>query len=152
MREVRVNPAALRGTAATLAEVQAPSAPTAATPASSHPVSAAAAAQINAVQANIAQLMNHAGLLAQRAAATYESVATRYDAIDTEGRHRIAKAQAAYFTAQGRQNPLPPLPRRQYPRTRQSRSASPTHLTRSRPRRWSTPRPPSSAPVTTGHR
>ncbi|MEX7469129.1 PPE domain-containing protein [Mycobacterium adipatum] len=110
MREVRVNPAALRGTAATLAEVKAPSAPTAATPASSHPVSAAAAAQINAVQANIAQLMNHAGLLAQRAAATYESVASRYDAIDAEGLHRIAKAQAAYFTAQGRPTPAPPEP------------------------------------------
>lgn len=112
MRQVRVNPAALHSTAATLAELKAPAAPTAATPASSHPVSVAAAAQINAVQAHLAQLTNHAGLLAERAAATYASVASRYDAVDAEGRHRIAKAQAEYFTASGRPTPAPPDPRR----------------------------------------
>lgn len=110
MKEIRVNPAALRGTAAALAQVKPVTAPTAATAASAHPVSQSAAAQINAVQTNITQLMTHAQLLAERAAATYESVAARYDAVDIAGRHSVAVAQARYFTALGRQTSAPPEP------------------------------------------
>ncbi|OWL99224.1 hypothetical protein B7435_22975 [Mycolicibacterium peregrinum] len=109
MSEVRVNPAVLRATGSTLGTIT-PSASAPVAPASVHPVSVAASEQLNALGANLSQLMAHAQLLALRAAATYASVASHYEQTDARASHGVARAKAALYTAQGRNVPAPAEP------------------------------------------
>ncbi|MCV6998661.1 MULTISPECIES: WXG100 family type VII secretion target [Mycolicibacterium] len=109
MSEVRVNPAVLRATGSTLGTIT-PSASAPVAPASVHPVSVAASEQLNALGANLSQLMAHAQLLALRAAATYTSVASHYEQTDARASHGVARAKAALYTAQGHNVPAPAEP------------------------------------------
>lgn len=113
MGDVRVNPAALRATSAALAQsAPVPALPSAITPASQHPVSVAAATQITAVAATLAQTMNYAHLLSARAAAAYEATAADYERTDANCQHNVSVAFAAVRnlsgTATAQPAPTPP--------------------------------------------
>ena len=88
---MRVNPAALHATAATLATITAKAAPPAIPP-SNNPVSAAATAQFNTHAATVAAMISHAAALASRAAATYTATAHEYTASDANYSAAVANA------------------------------------------------------------
>jgi hypothetical protein len=112
MSELRVNPAALQATSAALAGIAVAPPTWAVAPASAHPVSVAAAEQLNAVATNLASVMRYAQLLAARAAAAYAGAAADYHNTDAVQSHAVASARAALHTALGRPTaqPLPPGP------------------------------------------
>lgn len=96
---LRVNPAVLHSTAATLQTVNVAAPPPPATAASTHPVSVAAVAQFNTHAANVAGLISHAVALAQRAAATYTLSAHDFAQTDAQRGVEITNALNALTDA-----------------------------------------------------
>lgn len=89
---MRCDPTALHATANVLTSIAFETPPSSTSPPSGHPVSVAAAAQLNTHATNVAAMITHASALAARGSATYTASAYDYTNTDAEYAATIANA------------------------------------------------------------